>query len=87
MNDGPLQVLMTIWLGWVDCADGPDKPPVDIDFKRPWPRISFMSGLREALELQNDPQWPANEALHTEDARQYFLRLVRSPPSLLACLP
>ena len=36
-----------------------------------------MSGLRDALELQSDAQWPANDALHTEEARQYFLRLVR----------
>ena len=35
-----------------------------------------MSGLREALELQGDASWPANTALHTEEARQYFLRLV-----------
>ena len=40
-----------------------------------------MSGLREALELQSDPSWPANTALHTEEARQYFLRLVSR------CLP
>ncbi len=52
---------------------------MDIDFTPPWPRISFMSGLREALELQNDSEWPSNEALHTEEARQYFLRLVSSP--------
>ena len=35
-----------------------------------------MSGLREALELQGDASWPENTALHTEEARQYFLRLV-----------
>lgn len=49
-----------------------------------------MSGLQEALELQRDPQWPSNEALHTEEARQYFLRLVGSlpqPPCMTAaCL-
>ena len=39
-----------------------------------------MSGLQEALELQSDPQWPSNEALHTEEARQYFLRLVCASP-------
>ncbi|CAL5227144.1 g10056 [Coccomyxa viridis] len=66
-------------------ANGPAEPPVDIDFTPPWPRISFMSGLREALELQSDSQWPSNEALHTEEARQYFLRLcetkrVECPP-------
>ena len=72
-------------------ADGPDKPPVDIDFTPPWPRISFMSGLQEALQLQSDPQWPSNEALQTEEARQYFLRLVHSPAASLrdciGCIP
>lgn len=63
-------------------ADGPDKPPVTIDFKPPWPRISFMSGLRKEMELQDDPAWPSNEALHTEEARQYYLRLVSAPSSL-----
>jgi len=42
-----------------------------------------MSGLREALKLQEDPQWPSNEALHTEEARQYFLRLVCMPAKLM----
>jgi hypothetical protein len=36
-----------------------------------------MSGLREALGLQDDAAWPANDQLHTEAAREYFLRLVR----------
>ena len=40
-----------------------------------------MSGLREALRLQEDAAWPSNEALHTEEARKYFLRLV-SPEAL-----
>ena len=65
-------------------ADDPDKPPVTIDFKPPWPRISFMSGLRKEMGLQDDPAWPSNEALHTEEARQYFLKLVSTPSSLFA---
>ena len=35
-----------------------------------------MSGLREALGLEADAAWPENTALHTEEARAYFLRLV-----------
>ena len=63
----------------LQCADGQDQAPLEIDFepgRKGWPRIPFMSGLREALGLQGDPSWPANTALHTEEARQYFLRLV-----------
>ena len=41
-----------------------------------------MSGLRKEMELQDDLAWPSNEALHTEEARQYFLRLVSAPSSL-----
>ena len=40
-----------------------------------------MSGLRMEMGLQDDPAWPSNEALHTEEARQYFLRLVSAPSS------
>ncbi len=61
---------------------------MEIDFTRPWPRISFMAGLREALGLQQDDLWPANTDLHTEEARAYFLRLVkalRCPSFCLHC--
>lgn len=51
---------------------------MEIDFTPPYKRIPFMVGLREALGLQDDPQWPPNTTLHTEEARQYFLRLVRA---------
>ena len=50
---------------------------MEIDFTPPWPRISYMAGLREAMGLQEDALWPPNTALHTEEARAYFLRLVR----------
>ncbi len=40
-----------------------------------------MAGLREAMGLQDDTEWPPNEELDTERARAYFLKLVR------ACLP
>ena len=64
-------------IGWLWPADGPDQEPVEIDFTPPYKRISFMAGLREALGLQDDAQWPPNDTLHTEEARLYFLRLVR----------
>jgi len=33
-------------------ANGPDQPPVEIDFTRPWRRISMVSGLEEALGVK-----------------------------------
>jgi hypothetical protein len=69
-------------------TDGPDQKPVEIDFTPPYKRIPFMAGLREVLGLQNDAQWPPNDTLHTEEARLYFLRLVRNKAlhgTLLAC--
>lgn len=61
-------------------ADGPDQDPVEIDFTPPYKRIPFMAGLREAMGLQDDTQWPPNNTLHTEEARLFFLRLVRCKP-------
>ena len=43
-----------------------------------------MSGLREALGLEADAAWPENTALHTEEARAYFLRLVSCMHGLAA---
>jgi lysyl-tRNA synthetase class II len=33
-------------------ANGPDQPPIEIDFSRPWRRISMVSGLEEALGIK-----------------------------------
>lgn len=57
-------------------TDGLDAEALEIDFTPPWPRISYMAGLREALGLEADAAWPDNTQLHTEEARAYFLRLV-----------
>lgn len=50
-------------------ADGPDAPPVEIDFTPPWPRIPLIAGLEEALGAQ----LPAD--LGTEDARLALVAL------------
>lgn len=51
-------------------ANGPDEPPVEIDFTPPWPRISMCSGLEEELGIK------LPEDIETEDARQFLIKLV-----------
>ncbi len=55
-------------------ANGPDEPPVEIDFKPPWKRISMISGLEEALSVK----FPQN--LESEETRIFLAKLV-SPSS------
>ncbi|CAL8469857.1 g9399 [Coccomyxa elongata] len=55
--------------------NGPDQEAVDINFEPPYKRIPFMAGLRKAMGLQDDAEWPPNEELDTERARAYFLKL------------
>ncbi len=52
--------------------DGPDAPPVEIDFTPPWPRISMCSALEKRLGVT----FPTD--LSTEEARQFFVDLVRA---------
>ena len=51
-------------------TEGPDSPPVEIDFSRPWRRLSMITELEKVLEVKI----PAD--LTTEEARQFFIRLV-----------
>ena len=51
-------------------ANGAAEPPVEIDFTPPWPRISMVSGLGEALGVDM-PQ-----DLETEEARLFLLQQV-----------
>jgi len=51
-------------------ADGADQPPVEIDFKPPWKRISMISGLEEALSVK----FP--EDLASEKARVFLAKIV-----------
>ena len=45
-----------------------------------------MAGLRKAMDLEGDAEWPPNEELDTERARAYFLKLVLfSAPVLMKC--
>lgn len=52
--------------------DGPDEAPMEIDFTPPWPRISMCSSLEKRLEVT----FPTE--LDTEEARLFFIALVRS---------
>lgn len=52
-------------------ADGPDNPPVTIDFTPPFRRISMIKGLEEALSVT----FPTD--LNTPEARQFLDDLVR----------
>ncbi len=52
-------------------ADGPDQPPVEIDFTPPFRRISMISGLEEILGVK----FPTD--LNTPEARQFLDDLVR----------
>ena len=61
-------------------ADGPDRPPVKIDFKPPWRRISMIKGLEEALGVQ----FPQD--LSSEEAQTFLAKLVMyCYSSLLFC--
>ena len=53
-------------------ANGPEEPPVEIDFSPPWRRIPMMQTLEETLGVT----LPMD--LTTEDARAFFLDLVVS---------
>ena len=50
--------------------NGPDEPPVEIDFTPPWPRISMCSALEKKLGVT----FPTD--LASEEARQFFISLV-----------
>ena len=52
-------------------ADGPENPPVMIDFTPPFRRISMIKGLEEALSVT----FPTD--LNTPEARQFLDDLVR----------
>lgn len=51
--------------------DGPDEPPVEIDFTPPWPRISMCSSLEKKLGVTFPKE------LDSEEARIFFIELVR----------
>jgi hypothetical protein len=51
-------------------ANGPDQPPIEIDFRPPWPRISMVSALEKALGVA----LPAD--LESEEARLALAALV-----------
>jgi len=50
-------------------ANGPDAPPVPIDFTPPFRRIPMISGLEEALKVK------LPQDLTTEETRQFLIKL------------
>ena len=60
-------------------SDGPEQPPVKIDFSPPWRRISMISALEEVLGVK----FPAD--LDSEDARLFLVSLVHPCPYLTSC--
>lgn len=48
-------------------ANGHDQPPIEIDFSRPWKRISMVSGLEEVLGVK------LPENLESPEARQMLV--------------
>jgi len=50
-------------------SNGPDQPPIEIDFTPPFRRISMISGLEEALGIK----LPTD--LTSEDTRQFLIKL------------
>uniref|UniRef100_A0A7S3VP25 Lysine--tRNA ligase n=2 Tax=Dunaliella tertiolecta TaxID=3047 RepID=A0A7S3VP25_DUNTE len=51
-------------------ANGHDQPPIEIDFSRPWKRISMVSGLEQALGVK------LPENLESPEAREMLIDLV-----------
>lgn len=51
-------------------ANGPDEPPITIDFTPPWKRLSFTSDLEKILGIQ------LPQDLTTEATRQFLVSLV-----------
>jgi len=60
-------------------ANGPDQPPIEIDFTPPFKRISMISGLEEVLKvkLPND--------LSSEEARLFLVNLCKE--KMVECPP
>ena len=63
-------------------ADGLDAPPVEIDFSRPWRRISMVSGLEEEMTKALGRQITIPRDLGTDEARQMLAKLVAETPDL-----
>ena len=63
-------------------ADGLDAPPVEIDFSRPWRRISMVSGLEEEMTKALGRQITIPRDLGTDEAREMLAKLVAETPDL-----
>jgi len=57
--------------------DGPDGPPIEIDFTPPFERIPIIEGLTKVLQDKgiNEPIPPAN-TFHTDETKAYFVKLL-----------
>ena len=62
--------------------DGHDKPPIQIDFSRPWRRISMVEGLEEEMTKALGRTITIPRDLSTEECRKMLINLVDETPEL-----